>query len=324
MTRFNLHDAKWRLPLLELLTNGVLPKRQSIRGLIDELSQLRWVTLSRREASLVPAKEASLTAMLDNSWPEWREHRVKLEGVFSEERLRQVSRQGEGSLDLLSRLVAGRVYNTKTISALVGSHSKSRGQLPEVTVVSDFAARIRPNKGLLINNEKGVSYSACELAKLQGELLVCERAIRRGLTFSGILPRVVLAVENPAVFADIQLPEDFMAILTSGNNPVQICEIVSLLPESTPTYWFGDLDNEGISIRRSFIRMCKGRAAAAIPPFWDEYLKEYGCQAEGSWAGFDASGEPELVATLISQKLWLEQEPLVLDPRLVGWLESLE
>jgi hypothetical protein len=323
MTRFNLHDVKWRLPLLELLTNGVLPKRHSIRELIDELSRLPWVTLSRREASLIPGKKDSLTAMLDNDWPQWQEHSLKLEGVFSAERLRQVSRQGKGSLDLLSQLVAGRVYNTKTISALVGSHSKSRGLLPEVTVVSDFAARIRPNKGLLISNGKGVSYSACELAELQGELLICERAIGRGTTFSGMLPRVVLAIENPAVFADIQLPEDFMALLTSGNNPVQICEIVSLLPESTPIYWFGDLDAEGILIRRSFIRRCKGRAAAAIPPFWDEYLQEYGCQAEDSWAGFDPGGEPELVATLISRKLWLEQEPLVLDPRLLGWLVSL-
>jgi len=323
MTKFNLHDAKWRLPLLKLLNNGVL-KCSSARTLTEQLSRMAWVTYSRDEAVLVSDKRSLLTEALDISWPEWRDLIVKLDGVFSKERLRQVSRQGEGSLDLLKQIVPGRVYNKKTIRALIGSHSKSRGLFSEITVVSDFAARIRPNKGLLVVKENGVSFSACELAELQGELLVCERAIKRGLTFSGILPRVVLAIENPAVFADIQLPEDFMAILTSGNNPVQICKMVSLLPENTPVYWFGDLDARGILIRRSFIRMCKGKSAAAIPPFWDEYLKEYGCEAKKPWADFDASGEPELVTTLISQKLWLEQEPLVLDPRLVGWLESLE
>ena len=324
MTKCNLRDTKWRLPLAELLAKGVLPKRHSIRPLIQELASLAWVTLTRSEAMLVSAKKEHLMAMLDNCWPQWKEYVARLDGVYTEERLRQVTRQGDGVLDLLSQLVPGRVYNQKTINAIIGSHSKSRVLLQDVTVVSDFAVRIRPNKGLLVSNERGFSYSACELTELQGELLVCERAIRKGLSFSGVLPRLVLAIENPAVFADIQLPDDFLAILSSGNNPVQVNAIVELLPIGTPVYWFGDLDAEGILIRRSFIRMCTGKAAAAIPPFWAEYIEGYGCQAEDSWAGFDASGEPELVAAIINQKVWLEQEPLVIDSRLLGWLESLE
>ena len=324
MTKCNLQDTKWRLPLAELLAKGVLPKRHSIRPLIQELASLAWVTLTRSEANLVPAKKEQIITMLDNCWPQWKEYVVRLDGVYTEERLRQVTRQGDGALDLLSQLVPGQVYNQKTINAIIGTHSKSRVLLQDVTVVSDFAVRIRPNKGLLISNEREFSYSACDLAELQGELLVCERAIRKGFAFSGVLPRLALAIENPAVFADIQLPDDFLAILSSGNNPVQVNAIVELLPIGTPVYWFGDLDAEGILIRRSFIRMCTGRAAAAIPPFWDEYIEGYGCQAENSWAGFDATGEPELVATIINQNVWLEQEPLVIDSRLIGWLESLE
>lgn len=324
MTKCNLKDTKWRLPLAELLAKGVLPKRHSIRPLIQELASLAWVTLTRNEANLVLAKKVQMMTMLDNCWPQWKEYVARLEGVYTEERLRQVTRQGEGGLDLLGQLVPGRIYNQKTINALIGSHSKSRVLLQDVTVVNDFAVRIRPNKDLFISNGRGVSYSACELAELQGELLVCERAIRKGLTFSGVLPRLVLAIENPAVFTDIQLPSDFLAILSSGNNPAQVNAIVELLPACTPVYWFGDLDAEGILIRRSFIRMCTGRAAAAIPPFWDEYIEGYGCQAEDSWAGFDATGEPELVGTIINRRIWLEQEPLVVDPRLLDWLESLE
>jgi hypothetical protein len=59
-----------------------------------------------------------------------------------------------------------------------------------------------------------------------------------------------------------------------------------------------------------------------VPAFWDEFVDVNG--QSGSWPeGLDLKRTPELVRRLAARAVWLEQEAIVLDPRIPIALEAL-
>jgi hypothetical protein len=316
-----LGDKKWRLTLMELAVAGWLPSRQAIKPLTEELRRLAWVMPADGRYVINPNKKDNIETLLDRTWPSWRDIAQRMEGDYTDEKHRQVTRTGAGTLNVNNWLDTGRVYNEKTVSALAGAHSKSKVKLSGITSIRDYASRLRPNRGLEIHKQ-GKTWDAIEMAEIFGEILVSERSVREGYCFQGTMPRGILVCENPAAYYDVVVDGDIMVILGMGNNQPAVIATIELLPCNIPVFWFGDLDAEGVSIRRSFLNLCRSPARAAIPEFWEEYMDAFARPAQGSWQGIDVSMEPAIVKTLSRKDEWLEQEPVAIDPRFKDWLNS--
>lgn len=93
--------------------------------------------------------------------------------------------------------------------------------------------------------------------------------------------------------------------------------------DGVPVVLFGDLDPNGVRIARHLRESWPG-LRRLVPEFWREYLPTHALERD--WPdNLSLEGEPPLVQDLASCGLWLEQEPIVLDPRLPEAMrESLE
>lgn len=316
-----LADPKWRMPLLELLYAGQLRRRSSISPLLHTLSGLLWVAQEKKVFHLRQEKKEALEALLSRHWPDWRHYGDRCEGDFTEEKLRVLMRARSEHLALSQVLTPGRVYNEKTISALAGGHSKSGSSIPDVEAVSDYAARLRPNRGLALVDAEGHVLDTGSLKSFMCEIHLCERNIRSGLKLGGSMPSVILVSENLAAYMDVDVGDDVAVIYGAGNAYNAVLGAISLFPSEIPVVWFGDLDPEGVLIRQAFIKQCRQPAVPGIPPFWQDYVEGYGRPARKGWQKIDLSEEPAFVLELREKDVWLEQEAVAVDPRFRGWFE---
>jgi hypothetical protein len=88
-----------------------------------------------------------------------------------------------------------------------------------------------------------------------------------------------------------------------------------------PVVHFGDLDPNGVRI---FVHLRERRPDLRwfIPPFWEHFVDSHGLRAP--WpSDLDLGAAPVLVRELAARGLWLEQERIVLDPRITEALEQL-
>jgi hypothetical protein len=64
------------------------------------------------------------------------------------------------------------------------------------------------------------------------------------------------------------------------------------------------------------------RQPSGAPSFWEELVEAKGLR--GAWVDdFDLHGAPELMQRLAREGLWLEQEPIAVDPRTPAALEAM-
>lgn len=314
-----LADPQWRAPLLELLYTGRLPKKASTAALSETVVSLQWAIQEKEGIVLLEEKRPTMEKLLNKSWPDWRLYGDGCNGEFTNVRLRSLMRGKSGHLTLDSVITGGQIYNQKTISALSGLHSKAGRMIDNVQVVSDYAARLRPNKGLMLINQEGRILSTDILSMFMHEMLLCERNIRIGLRVGGAMPTAILVVENAAAYMDVDVDDDVAVIYGAGNAFNGALGAIGIFPQHIPVVWFGDLDPEGVQIRQSFLKLCRNPALAAIPPFWTEYVDGYGRPARKGWKKLNLANEPELLHTLKEKDLWLEQEPVAVDPRFRLW-----
>jgi hypothetical protein len=93
------------------------------------------------------------------------------------------------------------------------------------------------------------------------------------------------------------------------------------LGPEVPIIHFGDLDPEGVAI---YLHLRERRPDLRwfIPSFWEELVAARGLPI--AWpANLDLREAPELVRKLADRSLWLEQEPLVLDGRIIPGLRAM-
>lgn len=88
-----------------------------------------------------------------------------------------------------------------------------------------------------------------------------------------------------------------------------------------PVIHFGDLDPNGVRIFQH-LRGLRRDLRWFVPSFWEELVEAKGLR--GAWLdGLDLHGAPELVQRLAREELWLEQEPIAVDPRTSAALEAM-
>ena len=314
-----------RLALLELLTEGRLPRRKAQEEAHGWLAQLPWTRVTRRrgEIELMPERAADLVALLDRIWPGWVEVRGEMEAAGLPPtptgwQALEDRRRGRALPTLPSRL------NRHTAAALAGPHAKVRltsdrvSALGNVEVVDDGLVRLRPPKGLVafLGNER---IEIDPLVAFLGEIGIPERPLLDGLRFEGTV-RAVLLVENLGAWRDMPRPDGWLLVHVPGWDTRGVRLLLEALP-LCPVVHFGDLDPDGVKIHRHLAASIPG-LGWLVPSFWKERVESHG--QDGAWPEeLDLEGTPELVLELARRDLWLEQEVIVLDERLVGEMEGL-
>jgi hypothetical protein len=90
---------------------------------------------------------------------------------------------------------------------------------------------------------------------------------------------------------------------------------------NVPVVHSGDLDPNGVRIV-AHLQLIRPDLIWAVPGFWEEQIPLRGLKKD--WpAELDLDGAPPLVRRLAAEGIWLEQEPLALDPRVTVYLEDL-
>jgi hypothetical protein len=321
----NWRSSAARLALLELLVRGALKRRRVQEAEWDTLDELPWTrrTGRRDELALVEARRHELASLLDRVWPEWSNVLAALtarglaptpEGWNAlEDALR-----AEGLPQLPDRL------NRRTAAALVAPHSKSTlterrlAALGDAEPTHDGSVRLRPPQGLsAITSQGRVDLAA--VATVLGEVSIPERAFNAGLALEGTV-RAALLVENLGVFCDLRMLEGWLLVHVPGWDTATVARLIERLGH-VPVIHFGDLDPNGVRIFQH-LRGLRPDLRWFVPDFWTELLDAKGLP--GAWPDdLDVGEAPALVRELAKRGLWLEQEPLAVDPRTTTALEGM-
>lgn len=320
-------DKAHRLALLELYQTGRLPRRHAQQMAWEHLSRLSWARASsrRNEIELVGEHRIRVETLLDQRWPEWRETAQAL----SEAGYPPTPR-GLSALETARRLDAFGTAETlparlhhKTAAALMAPHSKAavgaRGRLllEEIELTRDGIVRLRLPHGVVICQGE-ISLDGGEVSRVLGEVAISDRALRDGTHLVGHFDAVLL-VENLGAFVDLVPPPGWVVAQVPGWNTATVHRFIATCSQF-PVVVFGDLDPSGVRIALHLRRRWPN-LQWAVPTFWAEQIDD---ALEGEWpAELDLSDAPPLVRSLAERGRWLEQERIVLDPRLALHLAGL-
>lgn len=308
-----------RLALLELLSVGSLPARAGQATAHGWLSELAWTRAGTRrgELRLVPERRGALVELLDRVWPDWRVDQLALlvaglpptPGGWS----RLGDRRRADALPALPERVNRRTAASATAPDAKASLTPSRrAVLGEVEVTDDGVARLRPPPGLVARRgEHRVPLDP--VVRVLGEVGISDRALRDGLRLEGEVEAVLL-VENLGAWRDMPRPGRWLLVHVPGWNTTTVLPLLRALEEAVPVVHFGDLDPNGVRIFLH-LRERLPRLGWLVPDWWAELLPLH-AQLRAWPDDLDLHTTPPLVRELAATGRWIEQERLVLDPRL--------
>ena len=156
------------------------------------------------------------------------------------------------------------------------------------------------------------------LEAIAGEVVLSERALIDGTRLVGTTPIAVLLVENLGPHLDIEVPEGWM-VHVPGWNTATVKRVLEQLADVAIVH-FGDLDPEGVRIAFHLRKAYPG-LHWLVPNIWREYVPDRAQTTQ--WpADLVLDDAPELIEELRAAGKWIEQETIVLDPRLIGALQA--
>ncbi len=212
--------------------------------------------------------------------------------------------------------------NRRTAAALVAPHSKSTltdrrvASLGGAEATHDGSIRLRPPRGLVATTSAG-RVDLSSVASVLGEVSIPERALKAGLALEGPI-RAALLVENLGAFCDLPALDGWLYAHVAGWDTATVARLLECLVH-VPLMHFGDLDPNGLRIVQH-LRGLRPDLVWFVPDFWGELVESRGLPCV--WPRdpvLDAAHE--LVRLLAQKNLWLEQEPITLDPRTPAALE---
>lgn len=309
-----------RMVLLALANGRSVSRLAWSRLTLEWLEQRRWI---RREAGThawlcEPGHREDMCALLDRIWGAWREESCKMqeqEFPYSPEGWQRYMDARRSAW--MAQVQPPQLMAFKTAAAALRGNSKSHSALDRYDILKRHsidnagAARIRPSPGLRFRFQEH-EIDAEYAGRITGEVVVTERRLAQGLTVSGVRPRAVITVENAATFIDMPQVEGLLLVHLPGTDQRAGFALLKQLPD-VPWAHFGDLDPAGLDLyRRCLVQ--RHDCLWLVPLWWPELLSTHALR-DAPWPG-DLVQVPELVAFLAASSIWLEQEALVLDPRL--------
>ncbi len=318
--------ADERIALLELLTRGTLKRRRAQARALDALAELSWTrkTGRRDELGLVEEHRPSLVALIDRAWPDWPL-------ALSELAARGLPPTPDGWARLLDARRAESLgeqalperINRRTAASLVAPHSKATLTAARLSALGgarpthDGSVRLRPPAGLLARSE-GREIDLSRVAGVLGEVSIPERALLDGLELAGPL-RAALSIENLGAWRDLPPLDGWLYAHVPGWDTSTVTLLLDRLAY-VPVVHFGDLDPNGVRIA-AHLRERRADLVWLVPSFWREHVEAHASRAR--WPDdLPLDDAPPLVRELAERGLWLEQERVVLDPRLLEALEA--
>lgn len=313
-----------RLALLELLTEGTLKRRTAQAQGFGWLSELSWTraTGRRNEIRLVAERRPELVELLDRVWPQWKRDQLALVVAGEPPTPSGWTRLGDKRrADALPDIPARVNRRTAAAATAPGAKSSLTGErrevLGEVEITDDGVARLRPPPGVEAHRH-GRRLSLDEVVAVLGEVGVSDRALRDGLQLHGAID-AVLTVENLGAWRDLPAHGRWLYVYVPGWNTTTVRQLLTSIP-AVPVVHFGDLDPNGVRIYRHLREHFPG-LGWLVPEFWNELVAMHAQKRE--WPDdLDLDEAPALVQSLAQQGLWLEQERLVLDPRLLDAMDA--
>jgi hypothetical protein len=316
-----------RLALLELLALGSLKRRRAQAEAWDVLDELPWTrrTGRRDELALVGERRAELVALLARVWPEWG-------AVLAALTARGLAPTPDGYCQLEDAQRAEALpqlpdqLNRRTAAALLAPHSKATlterrlEALGDAQATHDGSVRLRPPHGLVAVSPQG-KVDLTATAAVLGEVAIPERALAAGLALEGPL-RAALLVENLGAFCDLPAPllDGWLLVHVPGWDTATVARLLERLIH-VPVIHFGDLDPNGVRILLH-LRGLRPDLRWFVPDFWTELVDAKGLP--GTWpADLDLAFAPALLHQLARRGLWLEQEPVAVDPRAPAALRAM-
>jgi hypothetical protein len=313
-----------RLALLELLTSGAIKRRSGQASAHAWLSELSWTRASGRrdEILLVQERRAELVTLLDRVWPDWQVEQLALLVAGEPPTPAGWGRLGDRRRAGALRDLPDRI-NRRTAAAATAPGAKStlttarRDVLGDVEVTDDGVARLRPPPGL-VAWRGGHAVELDHVVATLDEVGVTDRALRDGLRLEGHI-QAVLLVENLGAWRDMPRPDRWMLVYVPGWNTTTVRQLLAALGE-VPAVHFGDLDPNGVRIYRH-LRDHLPALAWLVPAWWADLVPMH-AQLRDWPDELDLADAPQLVRDLARAGRWLEQERLVLDPRLPGAMSA--
>lgn len=314
-----------RLALLELLVRGALKRRRAQASAWDALDELPWTrrTGRRDELGLVEARRHELVALIGRVWPEWGT-------VLAALAARGLAPTPDGWSALEDAQRAAELpelpdqLNRRTAAALVAPHSKAtlterrRAALGVAAATHDGSVRLRPPAGLVAITPQG-RIDLTAVSVVLGEVSIPERAFIAGLTLEGPI-RAALLVENLGAFCDLHTLDGWLLVHVPGWDTATVARLLERLGP-VPLIHFGDLDPNGVRILQH-LRGYRPDLRWFVPTFWSELVETKSLPCV--WPDdIDLGDAPSLVRQLASRGLWLEQEPVSVDPRTASALEGM-
>ncbi|WP_020506934.1 Wadjet anti-phage system protein JetD domain-containing protein [Lamprocystis purpurea] len=327
MSALSWQDPDLQWTLVTLLEFGEIRRNAANATLVDWLREAGWVGQgSRRDLFLLrPAKRAAVAVRLAEGWPDWQRDLAALAAAglpCDAAGLRQLRRCGVPLAALPPRL------HRKTWMARFGAHSKAGtpDALPPPTLVltDDDLLRLRPNRGLALRFADGEVRDCDDWVRPLGELVIPQRALCDGLSLCGTLPRWVMTVENLGAYLDLPAPSQALVVHQPGWNCRLARHLIGLLPAEVSWWHFGDLDPEGLAIFAALGGELR-RPRLFLPDWWSDYLDTHALPlgpGQG-WPGTESDRGAGLLALLRRRGRWLEQEAILLDPRLPDSLAGI-
>jgi hypothetical protein len=286
--------------------------------LINELDDIALIVPIRRynHYQLVAHRLAEYHSYLTSGWLDYADyahHFTKDEPLsLNVASLRTLRRAVLEMPATFSRL------NCKTWSAWVRAHSKSGYANPPegLTLTADDILRVRANDGLCRSSQGGDVFDLEICQRLAHETVLPERAFTVAWTLMGILPDLILTVENLDAFVDIQNPANCLLLLSPSWNDNLAKQFISRLPENIPWLHFGDIDPNGLRIGKAFTAGTR-KPEIWIPRAAAVLLGTHSLAPVEPWS-FDEEDYPilgnETLRSLVQSNGWLEQESMLLLP----------
>ena len=325
----NWESDALRAVVLRLLMLGQVRATRQAAPLFVELEELGLVVPTSRAAYYRrrPGKAAALREYVAQRW----DGLAAAELAFSCHPWTISAAALRGARRARLTLPAGlQRLNRKTWSAWAGAHSKS-GHVTAphgMVLTADETVRVRPNRGLrMAMAEPCVELPLDALQAFLGEVAIPERGFGHAWRLDGVMPELIVTVENRGAFVDFPSVDGLLVVHAPGRNTALATRFISALPANIPWVHFPDLDPAGLDIALSL--HCgepPRRPLTWIPRAAAGVLASHALPLDAPW---QTDGWPRhllddpVLAWLIRKQCWLEQEGLVLLPRFLDELIQL-